>query len=471
MLVEDIPDPAPGFGYGHITKSLLSVLAEPRAGAFVLGIHGPWGSGKSTLLNSLRSQVEKESSNVIVDFNAWKYQEREALSRALIIQVLEKLRETALADIDEIQELQRSLYSSFAVREKGQLRIDWTAASTEVLLLAMRIATANLLPGPIEKIGEWLNHLFNRKLMADDAKADDVAKSIERAGKIFTRDVVERSVQQVVSVEQFLTNFKRLVETLAVKRKIYVFIDDLDRCLPDSALEVFEAIKLFLDAPQCTYVVALDREVIRRGLGIRYPSPSGGAIDVDEYIEKTISLSFDLPTLGRDDGVSLIMHCAGAADIDAVQSRRIVALLGTNPRRLKRFGRSLSVLFTLAASMKDKEVGALSPRRPEDRDLFVKLALISYRSSGVFGLMIRDHGLPYRLQQAGNRFQGTSKSSGEGAALAELQKSLISEQPQIQELGQDPSFWRIISSEPMFDKEPDNVAKALRWFSSQVEDV
>jgi hypothetical protein len=152
---------------------------------------------------------------------------------------------------------------------------------------------------------------------------------------------------------------------------LYVFVYDLDRCLLDSALEVFEAVKLFLDAPECVYIVALDRDVIRRGLAIRYPASAGGSVDADEYIEKTSTLSFDLPTLGIDDGVALVRSCVGDAPVDESQLRRIVVLLGTNPRRLKRFGRSLSVLFALARAMKDKESGVPSSRRPEDKDLFI----------------------------------------------------------------------------------------------------
>jgi predicted KAP-like P-loop ATPase len=250
MLLEDIPAPDPEFGYLQITKNLLAVLSEPRTGAFVLGIHGPWGSGKTTVLHAMRSQILAEPSNIVVEFNAWKYHERETLARALIIQVLEKLRQQSGANAVEIQELEKSLYVSFTVREKGALRVDWGAAATETLLLAMRIGTANMLPGPLDRIGDWLNRFFNRKATSDDAKTEDVAKSIERAGKILSRDVVERSVQQVISVEQFLSKFRDLVAKLALGKRVYILIDDLDRCLPDSALEVFEAAKLFMDAPE-----------------------------------------------------------------------------------------------------------------------------------------------------------------------------------------------------------------------------
>lgn len=49
-----------------------------------------------------------------------------------------------------------------------------------------------------------------------------------------------------------------------------VFIDDLDRCLPDRAVEVLEAIKLFLDVEGCVFFIAVDRDVIERVVRVQY---------------------------------------------------------------------------------------------------------------------------------------------------------------------------------------------------------
>ena len=60
-------------------------------------------------------------------------------------------------------------------------------------------------------------------------------------------------------------------------------------------------------------MVAVDRAVIRRGLELRCPSGTMGekralppVVDPDEYIEKTIRLSFDLPLLEDADGCALL---------------------------------------------------------------------------------------------------------------------------------------------------------------------
>src|SRR5206468_10942273 len=41
-------------------------------------------------------------------------------------------------------------------------------------------------------------------------------------------------------------------------RRIVVFVDDLDRCLPESALQVLESMKLFFDLDGFVFVVGLD---------------------------------------------------------------------------------------------------------------------------------------------------------------------------------------------------------------------
>jgi hypothetical protein len=82
-----------------------------------------------------------------------------------------------------------------------------------------------------------------------------------------------------------------------------VLVDDLDRCLPEKAVEMLEAIKLFLDVQGCAFVLALDDEVIERGIahryrdylkptpGVRQPMPITG----HEYLEKIVQLPFRLP--------------------------------------------------------------------------------------------------------------------------------------------------------------------------------
>ncbi len=55
-----------------------------------------------------------------------------------------------------------------------------------------------------------------------------------------------------------------------------VFVDDLDRCLPEKSVAVLELIKTVFNVESFAFVLALDDEVIERGIGHRYEDYSFG---------------------------------------------------------------------------------------------------------------------------------------------------------------------------------------------------
>lgn len=458
--MEDIPSDAPDFDFGTIAHVLVEELQRQRSASFVLGLHGPWGSGKTTLMNALRSKLPP--STLVIDFNAWKYQDREALWRALILRVVDVIR-TEIGGDAEAAELERSLYESFTVVEKGTLQVNWTAAVSEVLITSMSLAAFGPVGGVVKGAGDAIARWFRA---TDPAKDEDVAKRVERVSSILQRSSTERAVRQVRSIEQFLALFRNLVARIGADRRICVLIDDLDRCLPDEALGIFEAIKLFLDAPECVFVVAVDRSVIRSGLELRYPVTGDQlrppTVHADEYIEKTISLSFDLPALSQEDSASLLEPDRAAAFLSSEQISIIVDVLGSNPRRLKRFRMLLAVWSRIAATSPFRTAHAFSPERAGDRDLFVKLALIGYMDSELFGQARHDDQLLPRLQTVSNSI-GDSFATGEGRkAIAD---GTATELPSVRRAALDAALWRALRPGPNLADCPE-LKQALGWFRS-----
>jgi len=54
-----------------------------------------------------------------------------------------------------------------------------------------------------------------------------------------------------------------------------VLIDDLDRCLPDTAIETLEAIRLFVLTSRTAFVVAADEAMIRSAIAAHIPAVDG----------------------------------------------------------------------------------------------------------------------------------------------------------------------------------------------------
>lgn len=98
-----------------------------------------------------------------------------------------------------------------------------------------------------------------------------------------------------------------------VHLNIVVFVDDLDRCLPEKAVEVLEVIKTLLNIENFAFVVALDDEVIERGISHRYRDYrfEGAKPEMPitgfEYLEKIVHLPFRLPQLTRMQAASFIL--------------------------------------------------------------------------------------------------------------------------------------------------------------------
>ncbi len=93
-----------------------------------------------------------------------------------------------------------------------------------------------------------------------------------------------------------------------------VFIDDLDRCLPEKAVEVLELIKTVFNLESFAFVLALDEEVVERGIGHRYMAYhlAGKKPDMPitgfEYLEKIVHLPFRLPALSRAQAAAFVLR-------------------------------------------------------------------------------------------------------------------------------------------------------------------
>ena len=486
--LEDIPTETPKFDFDLVAKALSSLLLQPSKNAVVLGIHGAWGSGKTTLMQSLRHELESDlpqDQRVFIDFNAWKFQDRQALWRALILHMLAELHEHG-GDKAKIEELEQSLYRAFAVEEKGPWTINWRAVIVEIIGILLSILKLDFVANSIKNSTGLLGRLFIKSKNRDDKNIKENegfiidSERVDRLSSMLERTSVERHVLQVQSIEQFLNQFRKLINQLTQDgRQVFVFIDDLDRCLPDSALEIFESIKLFLDAPGCRYVVALDRGVIQKGLAVKYAQSGDIAmdqifIDPDEYIEKTISVSYDLPRLSSADVIQLIEEFQLPITLDEKHKNLIIAGLGSNPRRVKRFMNTLAIQLRLAEVAKEAGLSVhewlVTNSQPRFFDFFLKLLLIAYRHSGVFTIVLEDPELLERLQRVSNSFEQLRKDDGPDTARKKRKDALSGELPIVQALQSDEEFWRLMAEKPSMLGDPSIIPQLRSWFRHRPTD-
>lgn len=102
-------------------------------------------------------------------------------------------------------------------------------------------------------------------------------------------------------IDTFRTSFEELLKSAKVERLV-VLVDDLDRCLPATAIDTLEAIRLFLFVPGTAFIFAVDEAMIAYAVRNHFPDlpASVGPSDyAKNYLEKLVQVPFRIPPMGK----------------------------------------------------------------------------------------------------------------------------------------------------------------------------
>ena len=152
-------------------------------------------------MHALRDQIAKGVAGgdlILIEFNARKYQDRAALWRVLILRVLGELRRwAALEDCPALDELEQSLYRTFAVPQDGPWSVNWRTVMVEAVSIGLSAVHLGI-------VGRLLPAVGIRIGRGDRKRGDDSEfigrGDVEELGGVLERAVIERQVAQVQSV-------------------------------------------------------------------------------------------------------------------------------------------------------------------------------------------------------------------------------------------------------------------------------
>lgn len=243
----------------------LILASEPPVN---IALFGSWGSGKSSFIASLSDVLQQRSKHVrVARYDAWKYG-----GRALKLSFIESLADDLGVVTDDFGSGLRTDQESSHVKMKKYLAENHKALSLGVLL-AVVIATV------------WFFAIAGTAWVIDRPAGFGAAADIAVAGVgsvlslalialLIGPKVMESAVVKVITPapqtdDQFASRFRQLVEKVTDKRKkkLVVFVDELDRCRPEDVVATLVDLKTFLEVPGCIFVVAADREVLEAALG------------------------------------------------------------------------------------------------------------------------------------------------------------------------------------------------------------
>lgn len=269
-------------GFDFLVDELVVALTSQQLLPLTVGVLGEWGSGKSSLLEMTRLELDKSADPKIltVAFSPWQYEDYDDVKLALMRAVLDAC-EGVLEDSSKIKGLKRFLgvLSAFG---KQSLRAGLRAAPG--------VATA---------------------LVAADPNVDPTTVAILNSGVTAATGVLSDRLEEaedelgeaaVTSLSAFRAKFEEMTDDLPVA-SVVVFIDDLDRCLPNSVVDTFEAIRLFLNTPKMAFVVAVHRQIAEAAIDAAFPEYGRQNVSSlgHDYLEKMLQVQLVVPKPSVED--------------------------------------------------------------------------------------------------------------------------------------------------------------------------
>lgn len=179
----------------------------------------------------------------------------------------------------------------------------------------------------------------------DLAKFKDVLRSDGQPIRINSENIYYHHVHIADYLVNALTRLKKSKLEKDRDPRIVVFIDDLDRCAPEKALEVLESLKTFFDIEGFVYVIGMNSETINSIVKKKYGEDFDKGL---EYMQKIVQLPFQIPTWKQGwnekaiaDSIKTIIskQLKGYPLLDEIEKNidLIVSGVQLNPREIKRF--------------------------------------------------------------------------------------------------------------------------------------
>jgi len=178
---------------------------------------------------------------------------------------------------------------------------------------------------------------------------------------------------------------EKLEQLLKQEGRVVFFVDDLDRIPPFQAVTLLETIKIFLNVHNVVFVLALDYEVVERGLKEKFnidPRELGGR----SFFDKLIQLPFSIPVGSykvRDYLRSSLVELGYLDILEGEGLGQIVPLVersvGRNPRAIKRILNSLHLLRLIKEQVGEKKLAKTFLETPLDA-LEIDLAILCLQS-------------------------------------------------------------------------------------------
>ena len=307
-----------------IAATIVRLLRDQPDQPVTVGVHGDWGAGKSSVLEMIEAGLEGEEKLLCLKFNGWRFQGFEDAKIALIEGIVTGLIEKR-PDLTKSGDAFKDIFR----------RIDWLKVAKKAGGLAFTAFSGIPTPDQVQAVvGTLEGFLANPAKLATK---DNLQAAIDGVQSLLKPKEEGGPTNVPEEINAFRKAFDDLLEKAGVEQLV-VLIDDLDRCLPDIAIETLEAVRLFVFTSRTAFVVAADEAMIEYAVRKHFPDlpdTTGPQTYARNYLEKLVQVPFRIPALGDTETrifVTLLLVGAELGENDPAFN----ALIAAARERLKR---------------------------------------------------------------------------------------------------------------------------------------
>lgn len=263
--------------------------------SYVLNINAGWGHGKSFFLNRLATQLTLQG-HTVAQVNAWEND----LANEPMIAVMSAIEDA----------LKPHLSTGSEVRSK------WTALKKASGPLAVALVKGVATSFVKKHAGDILevasDRISTEQRKASEAESSPMGEGLaavfDKLGDDVAARMIEAHKQHLNSIVTFRDNLAAIAATIPTSEnpdaKIFVLVDELDRCRPSHAINLLEAVKHLFNTNGVIFIVATNTSQLAASIKAVY----GNEFNANEYLLRFFDRTYSLREVNIEDFVNWLFE-------------------------------------------------------------------------------------------------------------------------------------------------------------------
>lgn len=256
-----------------------------------ISICGNWGVGKSTFIkliqnnliefNKLKHKKKNKVETCIVNFNAWQYDDKNQILIALF----------------------QGIFNEYKKENRLRTLFDFIFTTIKSTLVSPIVISATILFGILISIP---SNNFSLDIKTFGIIASIIIGIFKITENIFgSADKIFNSYNNILKNKNFTDELHlryKIVEKfecilskwMKSRKRLVIFIDDLDRCSDECLIELINVLMTFLNKPNIVSILPIDKNVIIKVISKKFLDQQNKDLLAVSFLEKIFQLNYNI---------------------------------------------------------------------------------------------------------------------------------------------------------------------------------